>query len=288
MALFSLTLLLCVPFGFSWLRLYAPQQEHVHNYPAFFSKAMGKPFRFEVWLPPGRSLGHCQDCKVLIANDGQDMRAVNLRQTLDSLTLHHNMPPVVVVAVHAGARLHDYGIAAQADYMGRGELAAGYSRFVVEELLPFVQKEFNTHTGPEHTAVMGFSLGGLSAFDMAFQHPQVFGRVGVFSGSFWWRQKAYGKGYTDADRIMHNRVAQAKTAPPLRYWFETGTADETNDRNKDGIIDSIGDCQDLITALHKLGHPDADITYVEIAGGRHNQQTWGQALPHFLYWAFGG
>jgi enterochelin esterase family protein len=31
----------------------------------------------------------------------------------------------------------------------------------------------------------------------------VFDKVGVFSGSLWWRSKDLAKGYTDADRIAH-------------------------------------------------------------------------------------
>ena len=33
----------------------------------------------------------------------------------------------------------------------------------------------------------GFSLGGLSALDIVWNHPTEFTKVGVFSGSLWWR-----------------------------------------------------------------------------------------------------
>ncbi len=287
-----LTLLsaLAIPGILGWLRLLpGTDKEGVVEYRRFKSREMNKNFKVEVWLPRGRSKGKCQDCRVLIANDGQDMRAVHLRETLDSLQAHRAIGPVVVVGIHAGTRMQDYGIAGKPDYLGRGGLAEKYSRFVVKELLPFIKKEFKTMEGPGNTAIMGFSLGGLSAFDMAWRNPQVFGKVGAFSGSFWWRAKGYDDGYTDADRIMHQVVETTAAAPNgMKFWFEVGTADETSDRDGDGIIDAIHDTRTLIQAMEVKGIKEGtDIEYVEIEGGHHNPKTWGEALPGFLRWAFG-
>jgi len=41
--------------------------------------------------------------------------------------------------------------------------------------------------------------------------------------------------------------------PGLKFFFECGTADETEDRNGNGIIDSIDDTKDLISALINKG-----------------------------------
>jgi hypothetical protein len=61
-----------------------------------------------------------------------------------------------------------------------------------------------------------------------------------------------------------------------------------NDRNGNGIIDSIDDTLDLIAELVKKGYrPFHDIEYLEVRNGKHNLQTWAMALPHFLKWSFG-
>ena len=255
------------------------------EYPRFRSREMGKAFKVEVWLPKGMKRGACQTCKVLVANDGQDMRAVHLRSTLDQLMTSGKMGPVLVVAVHAKSRMQDYGISHRPDYLGRGGLALGYGKFITRELLPYIQREYKTKTGPANTAIIGFSLGGLSAFDVAWRSPSQFGAVGVFSGSFWWRSKGYKDGYTDADRIAIATVAESARKPDLRFWFQTGTEDESNDRDKDGVIDAIGDTRDLMAALARKGYADStDMIYYEMLGGRHNQETWGKALPEFLRW----
>ena len=281
------SLLLIAPLAFNWLRILSSREERVVLYPRWRSKVMDKHFRIEVWLPPGRTKGRCQDCQVLIANDGQDLRAMHLRQTLDSLVVTRQIAPVIVVGIHAGARLQDYGVSNYPDYLRRGGLAGNYARFVTKELLPFIHKEFKAKQGPAHTSVMGFSLGGLSAFDMAFHYPQYFGQVGVFSGSFWWRSRAYGDGYTDADRIMQSVVRASAKVPALRYWFQVGAQDESNDRDGDGIIDAIEDTRDLMAELKTKGLAEGThLAYYEMPDGQHNQETWGRALPVFLKWAF--
>ena len=95
-------------------------------------------------------------------------------------------------------------------------------------------------------------------------------------------------GYTDADRIMHTIVKNTVAKPDLKIWLQTGTKDETSDRNKNGIIDSVDDTIDLIQELENKGFSrPQDIGYVEMVGGNHNTETWAKAMPKFLLWAFG-
>ncbi|MES2386806.1 MAG: alpha/beta hydrolase-fold protein [Bacteroidota bacterium] len=255
---------------------------------AFRSKVMGKTFSVDIYLPLNYRANPDKKYKVLYANDGQDMPAVRLRETLDSLQSNHLMEPVIVVAVHADStRRMIYGTANQSNYRGFGALAGKYTLFILQELMPYVEHNFNVLRGPENTAFMGFSLGGLSAFDIVWNHPGVFSQSGVFSGSFWWRSKGYDDGYTDLDRIMHAEIRNGKHKPGLGFWLQTGTKDETSDRDKDGIIDSIGDTMDIIRELKKKDYSDRDIRYLEIVDGEHNQKTWAIAMPDFLTWAYG-
>lgn len=113
-------------------------------------------------------------------------------------------------------------------------------------------------------------------------------RAGVFSGSFWWRQRAVGAGYTPSDRIMHGLVRARPPHASHRFWLQTGTLDERGDRNENGVIDSVEDCLDLIEELIKAGlNPTQSIRYVQIEGGHHHPDTWGRVMPDFLVWAFG-
>lgn len=225
---------------------------------------------------------------LLLVNDGQELDNLRFKETLEELNETGRLKPLLVVAIHANEeRLNEYGTAGKPDFKKRGAKAALYTAFVKEELLPAIHK-FTGIEDFETTAFAGFSLGGLSALDIAWHNPELFDKVGVFSGSFWWRSKDLNKGYTEADRIMHNIVRQTKTAPDLKIWLQTGTKDEAADRNKNGIIDSIDDTIDLIKELENKGfkRPD-DIRYLEFVGGGHDTATWAKAMPKFLLWAFG-
>ncbi len=225
---------------------------------------------------------------LLVLNDGQDSDAVRLKSTLSRLIRSNEISEVVVVAVHAGDRMQEYGVADQPDYKSRGNKAKLYAAFLIEELLPVIKTMYRVDLHHKNNTIAGFSLGGLSAFDVAWHHPEIFKKAGAFSGSFWWRTKSYSEGYEDAhDRIVHAMVQNDVYRPGLQFWFQTGTEDEPADRNNNGIIDSIDDTLDLIVELTRKGYrPFYDIEYMEIEGGNHSQKTWAKAMPHFLKWAF--
>jgi len=225
---------------------------------------------------------------LLLLNDGQEADNLKLTETLEQLYNANKIKPVLVAAIHAGdCRIQEYGIAGKPDFKKRGSKADVYTRFILNELLPQIKEQ----TGiPEFkiTAFAGFSLGGLSAFDICWNNAGVFSKVGVFSGSFWWRSKDLTKGYTDNDRLAHALVRETAGKPDLKFWLQTGTKDETSDRNKNGIIDAIDDTIDLIKELEKKGYSrPGDIQYVEVVGGSHDTDTWSRAMDKFLYWAFG-
>jgi enterochelin esterase-like enzyme len=183
--------------------------------------------------------------------------------------------------------LQEYGTASQADYKQRGSKAQNHTNFITQELLPHLQKKFSIKN--EGNVIAGLSLGGLSAMDIGWNNPKIFLKIGVFSGSFWWRQKSEENGYTDEnDRIIHNIVKLGTYKKGMKFWFEAGTNDEESDRNNNGIIDAIDDTLDLIKELEKKGYiKDSDLIYRQIEDGEHNLSTWRKVLPEFLIWAFG-
>jgi enterochelin esterase-like enzyme len=253
------------------------------------SVPLNRSVRLTVILPPDYDRSPAIPYPVLWLNDGQDLQRLGMQQTLDSLYARRAIRPFVLVAIHANDRIQEYGTAAQADYLGRGSKAARYTDFVLTELLPYVRSHYAVSQHRADNIFAGFSLGALSAFDMVFHHPSAFGRAGCFSGSFWWRSKGLDDGYTDEnDRIIHKLVRSRCGELDQKFWFQTGTLDETDDRNHNGVIDAIDDTLDLMTALEAQGYDrTTDMRYVQVEGGHHDQATWGRVMPDFLTWAFG-
>ena len=251
------------------------------------SAALGRDVTISVLTPAAGAADG--PLPVLYLNDGQDLDRLRVPATLQRLAEQQLVQPFVLIAPHANEqRLHEYGIAGRPDYAGRGSRAADYSRFVLDELVPYAQGQCRAAADPAQAVLAGFSLGGLQAFDLVWHHPEVFARAGVFSGSFWWRGRALADGYTPADRLMLSKILDQPPHPTHRFWLQTGTLDERNDRNENGVIDSVEDCLDLLELLVRLG-VDAQqaIRYVQVEGGRHHPDTWGQVMPDFLQWAFG-
>jgi enterochelin esterase-like enzyme len=232
---------------------------------------------------------HKADMNLLLLNDGQDAAPLKLKETIADLYQKKLIQPLIVVAIHAIKREEIYGVAGYPDYQGRGSKADKYGAFIDNELYEFVKKragvrKFNS------IVIAGSSLGGLSAFDIAWNHADKIDKVGVFSGSFWWRNKdAATTDYSDDNnRIMLNYIKSSRKKPRLKYWLYAGDKEETSDRDKDGIIDVVDDTNDLVALIKsKNVCAPGDIVHVISADGKHDVASWSKALPDFLTWAFG-
>lgn len=271
----------------------ASAQPPVYAYQAeklvgIYTKILQRQVEVEIFTPP--NLDPSRKYPLLVLNDGQDNEAVKIKSTLEKLVTDQAIPEIIVAAVIAGDRMQEYGVAYRHDYHGRGKLAKAYAEYICSELVPYLQYRYPITQDVTQRSIAGYSLGGLSAIDIVWNQPHIFGRAGVFSGSFWWRKRDSSSFfYSDyRDRLMHLQVRRGKFKPGLKFWFQTGTRDEECDRNKNGVIDSIDDTMDLISELTRKGYrPFHDIQYLEIRDGHHNPETWALAMPHFLTWAYG-
>ncbi|MBF6025300.1 alpha/beta hydrolase-fold protein [Lysobacter niastensis] len=272
--------------------------------------------RATVYLPPDYAQGD-QRYPVLYLNDGQDREAVDLAGTLDRLTASGTIRPPIVVAIDMPKdRMGAYGlsdrkaghaIVAQTKYGPVGTQAQAYSEWVAHTLVPAVDARYRTRTTPDARAILGWSLGALNAFNLGWQYPELFGRAGAFSPSFW-----LSSDRSDADAAQRTRLAQrmvdgSEPRNGARWFFAVGTAEDKDDRDGDGINDALDDTCDLIEGwrvgqsggmkglrqqnysvdLHYGSRPArADVAFYELKGGEHNQAGWARMLPVFLTWAY--
>ena len=226
---------------------------------------------------------------LLLLNDGQDIEKLGIEKIIDSLYKKNLLQPLLVVAINAFDRIQEYGVAGYPDYKNNGTSAEKYASFIDDELYPFIKKrtgirKFNSIT------IAGCSLGGLSAFDIAWDHADKIDKVGVFSGSFWYRDKdASDAGYSDdKNRIIMNKIRSSRKKPHLKYWFYAGGNEETADRDGDGIIDVVDDTGDLVALIkNKNVSLPQDILYTEVKDGKHDYDSWSNVFPGFLLWADG-
>lgn len=229
------------------------------------------------------------ELNLLILNDGQDVESMRIKQITDSLFKLEMIKPLVIVAVHAGDRMQEYGVSGKPDYEKRGSKADNYNSFIDKELFAFIKKKAAVKSF-KTVAIAGWSLGGLSAFDIAWNNSDKIDKVGAFSGSFWWRDKnTTDTTYSDAkNRIVLSTVRASRRKKSQPVWFYAGAQEENSDRDKDGIIDVIDDMQDLNNELINKGLLSKNETSTIIDPiGKHSTEYWSKHFPSFLIWAFG-
>lgn len=229
------------------------------------------------------------EISLLLINDGQNLPEMKFENSLEEIHQNDAIAPLLFVGIHCGKdRKNEYGTVDVLDYKGRGTKAAAYSYFIFDELIPFIKNTYQVYCFKEKS-FCGFSLGALSALDIVWNNPKEFSKVGLFSASLWWRTVSQDDKLFDENihRIMHLKIRNGGYYPWLKFFFETGTKDETADRNDNGIIDAIDDTVSLIDELVLKGYDrDRDIKYLELKDGKHDIATWGKAFPEFLKWGW--
>jgi len=243
----------------------------------------------DFYFPPKKV--QTSELSLLLINDGQDLVTMHFEEILDELYETDQINDLFCVGIHCSKdRKNEYGTAKYLDYKGRGARAGLYNQFIFKELMPFIRRSLSVISFKEK-CFAGFSLGGLNALDIVWNHASEFSKVGVFSGSLWWRDKDQDDidFNEETDRIMHRQIREDdRFYPWLKFFFEVGTLDETADRNNNGIIDSIDDTVSLIDELVIKGYNrDTDIKFLELNNGRHDVETWAKAFPDFLKWGWG-
>lgn len=226
---------------------------------------------------------------LLLLNDGQDAEQLKVKEIITDLYEKQLIQPLIVVAIHSTNRNDMYGVAGYPDYQNRGTKAAKYADFIDNELYAFIKKKAGVRKF-NSVVMAGSSLGGLSAFDIAWNHADKIDKVGIFSGSFSWRDKDQtATDYSDdKNRIMLSNIKSSRKKPRLKYWFYVGDKEEASDRDKDGITDAVDDTKDLIAIIqNKNVCPPGDIFFKESTDGKHDYESWSKVFGEFLIWAVG-
>ena len=138
-----------------------------------------------------------------------------------------------------------------------------FCEFVVNTVVPEIEKRYNVYTDPEHNAVSGSSLGGLESFYIGMEHPEKFGSIGAMSPSFWMYDEAVWESYLKQKDFGKNT--------PFVYFY----AGEDIDDN--GLF-----TKKMMELLNKLHYP-ADKKVMDIYDkGVHRVCYWRYIFPEFL------
>ncbi len=144
-------------------------------------------------------------------------------------------------------------------------LSDQYSRFLIEEILPEVAKKYNLTDDPQQRAICGISSGGICAWTVAWERPDLFRKVISHVGSF-----------TNI-RGGHDYQAQIRKTPPkpIRIFLQDGSGDLDNAHGNWPLAN-----QQMAASL-KFAKYDYKFIYGE---GGHNGIHGGATLPEAFRW----
>jgi enterochelin esterase-like enzyme len=140
----------------------------------------GQTREFRVYTPPGYDddANRATKYPVLYLLHGSNDTAAGWTDVgqanliLDNLIADKKAVPMIVVMPWGHA----------APFRGRDNLAL-FSRYLLEDVVPTVEKSYRTLGGPEHRALVGLSMGGEQALTIGLTHLDLFATVGAFSAA---------------------------------------------------------------------------------------------------------
>ncbi|HZS08237.1 MAG TPA: alpha/beta hydrolase-fold protein [Blastocatellia bacterium] len=105
-------------------------------------------------------------------------------------------------------------------------LSDQYARFLLEEILPEVEKTIKLRHDAASRAIAGISSGGICAFTVAWQRPNEFSKVLSWVGSF--TNIAHGATLREGGHNYPALVRKTKPPKPIRVFLQDGANDLDN------------------------------------------------------------
>ena len=74
---------------------------------------------------------------------------------------------------------------------------------LLKDIIPMVEKNYRVIADPQHRAMAGLSMGGMTTHGITVANPKVFAYVGMFSGGTITAQEIEGaEGYKETNKVL--------------------------------------------------------------------------------------
>jgi predicted alpha/beta superfamily hydrolase len=249
----------------------------LRKHERFRSRVLRNQRDLIVYLPPGYDAQPFTRFPVLYLHDGQNLfdRATafggvdwNVHGAADRLITAGEVTPLIIVGIYntGKSRIHEY-TPSKAPKLGGGR-ADRYAKFLMQEVMPFIQREYRILSDSRLTGIGGSSLGGLLSLYLGLKMPQTLGRVAALSPSVWWNQRM----------ILRFAAAMAPVQPRPSIWLDIGTKEGPR------IVPDVEQFRDIL--LKKGWRLGEDLHYERVEGGEHNEAAWAQRIGRVLQFLY--
>lgn len=205
-----------------------------------------------------------QDGRVFVKEDG----AFRIPTVFDNLIAAGEMPPVIGIFIDPGVFIDSerQKVSKKGNRSFEYDtLSADYATFLIDEILALVAKDHKLTTDPEMRAICGISSGGICAWTVAWERPDMFRKVVSGIGSF--TNIRGGDAYPGMIRKTANK--------PIRGFFQEGTGDLDNEHGNWPLGNMA-----MQAALKFKGY---DHKFVWGTGG-HSGRHLGAIFPDAMRW----
>jgi enterochelin esterase family protein len=233
----------------------------LHDYQ---SKSLGKLRRLRVYTPPGYDQNPRATYPVLfLLHGGFDTEATwteygHAHLILDNLLAAKKAAPMIVVMLDGFATRNAPG----GNPDNRASATTAFEDDLLNDVIPFIGKNYRVTPGREHCGITGLSMGGGQSLSIGLTHLAQFAWIGGMSASVANRDVAL------AGLLRDPKAANQR----LRLlWLTCGKSD--------GLLKPNQEIDATLTA-HGIHH-----TFAPMDGG-HEWTVWRRGLEQFLQLAF--
>lgn len=250
------------------------------------------PHKVHVLLPrdydacgPGYPVVYMNDGDTSFWPGGAGNKTWDVAGGLAGLYQAATIAPVIVVAIVPNDREYEYShTPGQLDAACCG--VEQYTAYVADHVRGFVDEHYNTRVERNSTAIIGSSRGGLAAFYLANRRPEVFGRAGCLSSSFWFGlDPVYGGEFPGgplASSVLVQTLAGVLADPRMRprLWIDWGLVRSGGFHNESIEAAATERGIEMVALLtDAYGYQADELYWFEDPIGEHDENSWARRFP---------
>ncbi|OAB41771.1 esterase [Paenibacillus glacialis] len=236
----------------------------------FYSESLERDMKFNIYLPKGYKDNKQYPVLYMFhgygANENSWIPELGLDKNADEMLSEDKINPLIIVAPQID---NSYGFNSISE--------GNYSDYIVKDLIQYVDSHFNTDTTRESRYIGGLSMGGWVALFNAFQHPELFSKVGGHSPALF--MDDWGNAAGLQDRLYPSEVLRQQRDP--LFLVETQNLKGLSIYLDSGDEDGYKFYEGAEVLYNKLQSRNVTSEY-HLSSGGHDHEYWSRHASDYL------